>query len=354
MSEIVSDQKKQIEAATEEILKSIDREREREVVERRFGLKGAKETLEQVGESMGITRERVRQIEKATLMRAKIQLEKTHNESFAKAERILVAFLAGNGRIARLETTAEQLTGKGSNDKGAVNFLAEISEKTIVTSENDRYFQAVALTDRGDEKTIKKAVDEIVSSLKTNKDPVDADGLFARVADSKLEKYETSVEATAIASVSKLVAELNGLWGLAKNPAVNPKNIRDKIYIVMKNGGEKSMHFSEIAKAVKGADFKRNKITDQAIHNELIKDARFVLIGRGIYALAEWGYKKGSITDIIEEILREKGPMKREDIVRETLKVREVREATILLYLQSKPQFKRVAKGEYGLAENAN
>ena len=111
------------------------------------------------------------------------------------------------------------------------------------------------------------------------------------------------------------------------------------------------MHFSAIATAVQSAGFSHNKVTDQAIHNELIKDPRFVLIGRGIYALDEWGYKKGSITDIIADILRANGSMKREDVVREVLKTREVREATILLYLQSKPQFKRVAKGEYALAE---
>ena len=91
---------------------------------------------------------------------------------------------------------------------------------------------------------------------------------------------------------------------------------------------------------------------DQAECNELIKDPRFVLIGRGIYALKEWGYKKGTVADVIAEVLRkEGGPLHRDEIVRRVLKSRQVKETTILLNLQGKPQFKRVAKATYALSE---
>lgn len=112
------------------------------------------------------------------------------------------------------------------------------------------------------------------------------------------------------------------------------------------------MHFSEIAGQIKGSDFKRKNVTTQAIHNELIKDSRFVLIGRGIYALDVWGYSKGTVSDIIREVLLESGePLHRDDIVRRVLKKRQVKETTILLNLQSKPVFKRVAKATYAPAE---
>jgi len=112
------------------------------------------------------------------------------------------------------------------------------------------------------------------------------------------------------------------------------------------------MHFNEIAEAIKGSNLKRKDVTTQAIHNELIKDSRFVLIGRGIYALKEWGYKKGTVSDVIAEVLRkESGPLHRDEIVRRVLKTRQVKETTLLLNLQSKPQFKRVAKATYALAE---
>ena len=102
---------------------------------------------------------------------------------------------------------------------------------------------------------------------------------------------------------------------------VNPKNIRDKIYVILKENG-KHMHFNDIAKAIKDSDFKRKDVTTQAIHNELIKDKRFVLIGRGIYALKEWGYKQGTVADIISEVLREAGePLHRDEIVRRVLQL---------------------------------
>lgn len=114
------------------------------------------------------------------------------------------------------------------------------------------------------------------------------------------------------------------------------------------------MHFNEIAEAIRESDFKRKDVTTQAIHNELIKDKRFVLIGRGIYALQEWGYKKGTVADMITEVLQEAGePLHRDEIVKRVLKSRHVKETTILLNLQGKSQFKRVAKATYTLAETA-
>jgi DNA-directed RNA polymerase delta subunit len=112
------------------------------------------------------------------------------------------------------------------------------------------------------------------------------------------------------------------------------------------------MHFNDISEAIKKSEFKRKDVTTQAIHNELIKDKRFVLIGRGIYALKEWGYKKGTVADIITEVLKEAGePLHRDEIVKRVLKSRYVKETTILLNLQGKKQFQRVAKATYALAE---
>ena len=110
------------------------------------------------------------------------------------------------------------------------------------------------------------------------------------------------------------------------------------------------MHFSDIAKKIKDSDFKRKNVTTQAIHNELIKDKRFVLIGRGIYALDSWGFSKGTVSDIISNVLKKAGePLHRDEIVKRVLESRYVKETTILLNLQGKPQFKRVAKATYTL-----
>ena len=112
------------------------------------------------------------------------------------------------------------------------------------------------------------------------------------------------------------------------------------------------MHFNEIAKAISASDFKRKNVTVQAIHNELIKDSRFVLIGRGIYALDSWGYQKGTVSDIIAKILKNAGDegLSRKEIVKQVLKERKVKETTVLLNLQNKKLFVKVGKDNYKIA----
>ena len=341
------DIKAKLDNVIQSILSTIERPREADIITRRYGLDGERETLEQVGETLNITRERVRQIEKATLIRIKLSLDDGKNSLFNDIEMDIVKALHEMGRAAKVDNLAVKLTGDSSSKTCAtLTLLAELSSKMLLTSENDRYYAAIILTSERDDREIRKEIDSIVKTLREHGKPVTLDELYRLVGGN----YEHPSEVGAIASISKQITSLRDMWGLTKWPSVNPRNIRDKIYVVLKENGQ-PMHFSEIARQVKSQNFHRNNVTEQAIHNELIKDDRFVLIGRGIYALAENGYKKGSITDVITELLRQNGPMHRDDIVREVLKSRQVRETTILLNLQSKPQFKRVAKNQYALAQ---
>ena len=327
-------------------LKIIEQDREKEIISRRFGLNGNKETLEQIGEMLSITRERVRQLEKAILIRLQISAEENKIPELAPAEKILVRTLTEMGRVAKITDLADKVYGKATtaSEKTGIYFIATFSKALTVVEENDKYNAAVGIAEYGDEKTIRAKVDEIVKLIKENKQPMSLDEL-----DNKL-NYEHPDHIKAIASISKLLATLNGMWGLSKWPAVNPKNIRDKIFVILETKKE-PMHFSEIAKEIKDSNFKRKNVTIQAIHNELIKDSRFVLIGRGIYALSSWGYKKGTISDIIKSILEKSDkPLSREEIVKQVLKTRKVKETTILLNLQNKKLFKKIDKNSYTLA----
>ena len=327
-------------------LRIIEQDREKEIISRRFGLTGTKETLEQIGEMLSITRERVRQLEKAILIRLQISAEENQIPELAAAEKILIRNLTEMGRVAKISDLADKVYGRDTtaSEKTGLYFIATFSKNLTVVEENDRYNVAVGIAEYGDSKAIREKVDEIVKIIKENKKPMSLDEL-----DNKL-NYEHPDYIKAMASISKLLATLNGLWGLAKWPSVNPKNIRDKIFVILETKKE-PMHFSEIAKEIASSSFKRKNVTIQAIHNELIKDDRFVLIGRGIYALSSWGYKKGTISDIIKSILEKSDqPLSREEIVKQVLKVRKVKETTILLNLQNKTLFKKVDKNSYTLA----
>ncbi len=334
------------EKVVQDILASVERDREREIVARRFGLFDRRETLEQIGELLGITRERVRQLEKSVIARFKVSAEQGILPHIKETETTIIEQLKKMGDTARIADLSAKVTAENSKtDQSRVVFLATLCPNLSVIDEDDHFYQAVGLTETRDATAARADVAKLTDAIAKNGEPM-------AIADAaKAAKIQNVQQAEALASISKDLATLNSRWGLVKWPMVNPKNIRDKIYVILKQNGQ-HMHFNQIADAIKQSDFKRKDVTTQAIHNELIKDKRFVLIGRGIYALKEWGYSKGTVADIITDVLKDAGePLHRDEIVRRVLKSRFVKETTILLNLQGKTQFKRVAKATYTLDE---
>ena len=328
------------------VLSVIGKEREQEIIARRYGLYERKETLEQIGELLGITRERVRQLEKIVIVKLIESLKNNPIKEYVTFENRVTNYLEENGSCARiLDITNLLYNSSDKIDQSRILFLTSLSKQLATIDTDEHYFASVALNKAYNSKSLKKALSDLVDSIKRIGSAKTADEY------AKLLKLSSSVEFEALAKSSRQISTLNNLWGLSRWPIVNPKNIRDKIYIILNDAG-KHMHFDEIAKLVKDSDFKRNNVTTQAIHNELIKDQRFILVGRGIYALKEWGYEAGTVSDVIKKVLKEANkPLHREEIVKKVLKNRYVKETTILLNLQGKKDFKRVSKGTYYLAD---
>jgi len=344
MTDTAKTEKLHIESAVKDILDVIDREREREIISRRYGLFDRKETLEQIGELLGITRERVRQLEKSVIARLKAAAE----QDLPNIDQITSVFekeIKDLGHVARISDLTAKLVDEATKlDQARVSFLAQLVPSLAFVDESDHYHMAAGIADVHSEKAIRDQVGYVIDAVKKIGEPAKIEEIAGALG------HPDANHTKALASVSKHLAHLNNRWGLTKWPMVNPKNIRDKIYVILHENG-KQMHFNEIAKSIRDSGFKRKDVTTQAIHNELIKDSRFVLVGRGIYALKEWGYKKGTVADVITEVLNEAGePLHRDEIVKRVLKKRFVKETTILLNLQGKSEFKRVAKATYALA----
>jgi len=141
------------------------------------------------------------------------------------------------------------------------------------------------------------------------------------------------------------------MWGTKSWKTVSPKRMSDKIYLILNKEG-RPLHFKEITKIINESGFDKKPARDVTVHNELIIDDRYVLVGRGIYALKSWGYKKGAVADIIEEIIRDNGSaMTKADILEEVSKQRIVKDSTIYLSLTNDKRFKKVATGKYDLAK---
>jgi len=320
-------------------LAGLKKDRDKEVLKRRGGINVSHQTLEQIGQDLNITRERVRQIEKAAL--ARVRELQSQNDSFATE---VDSLLQQTGGLISLNSVSKQLKLSEDQLPHAI-FLIRVNPNMLILDRNDHHSYLVGSASNYTPDKIKQVHEALVDAFKTHGKP----SKFTNIV--KYIDGPHSVESLAeLAAASNYLTELDGNWGLTSWPEVNPKSIRDKIYLVLKRTG-RPLHFSEIARKISELTANPKKVTTQAVHNELIKDKRFVLIGRGIYALAEWGYRSGTVADIIEEILREEGgPLQKDEIVKRVLARRQVKTTTIVLNLQEKPQFKRVEKGVYTLA----
>ena len=120
-----------IESIVQDVLGTIEREREREIIARRFGLFDRRETLEQIGELLGITRERVRQLEKAVI--TKLQAAGEDLPRIKEVQAVLGEHLAELGHVARTAEITKRLAPENTKiDQSRVAFLAHLAPKIAV------------------------------------------------------------------------------------------------------------------------------------------------------------------------------------------------------------------------------
>jgi hypothetical protein len=327
-------------STAEAILGSLRNERDRQIVSQRFSLgMNKRQTLEKIGADFGITRERVRQIEKS----ATAKLKQSPTPQLKQIDTILQKQLQANGYVNLLDEVATSIGAETPAERAYISFLAALAPSIEVIDDSDHSYAALAALPNYDRRKLAALTDEMVMQLKQHGKPMAVDTLHARVAPN-----EDLATIHNIARISKKLSHLDGHWGLSHWPAVNPKSIRDKTYLVLGKHGQ-PLHFTDIADRIADMGQRKRDVTVQAVHNELIKDGRFVLVGRGIYALAEWGYTPGTVADIITEILNQESPLHKDEIVKRVLQKRQVKTTTIVLNLQEKDQFVRVSKATYAL-----
>jgi hypothetical protein len=303
--------------------------KQREIIVRRFGLEtGERETLESIGRSYKICRERVRQIEKTSLdkMKKKASAYKEIFKTFAK-------YLKNAGGVKREDLLLGDLgDGKWQSQ---VYFLMMLSRDFLRLSEGDD-FHAIWALDQESFGKAKEIDGAICEKLRQKGQPVNLKELVLWTNEKRnvLESY---------LEISKRIQKnQEGLYGLREWPEINPNGIKDKIYLLFKKA-QKPFHFTEVAGQIKGS-------LVQTVHNELIRDSRFVLIGRGIYALKEWGYQEGDVKDVILKIFQEENkPLTRQEIVNRVLKQRIIKENTILMNLSNKKFFSKDTQGKYNV-----
>ncbi|MFA6410708.1 MAG: sigma factor-like helix-turn-helix DNA-binding protein [Candidatus Buchananbacteria bacterium] len=356
------------------LLKNISN-KESDILSRRFGLLGKnKETLEQIGKYYDITRERIRQIETATIK--KIKDLKTFRSQIEAAEQHILHLLENYGGIMEEKFLLDEISypesGQDEQQKQASRFILNnlLDDKVdqikshpdflngwklpvVSTDVISQTISELALIIDQEKQLLK--LEDLLSQLQSrefyqgNKSQIAA--LKMGADEDKIEDEIQKVIHSYLKISRKIDQNILGEWGLADWNTVSPKRMSDKIYLILRKTG-KPLHFTEITDLINQSGFDKKTAYPATIHNELILDDRYVLVGRGIYALKEWGYQPGTVMDIIVEILKNaKKPLTKDEIVKAVLDQRIVRKSTIYLALTNKDKIKKLPDGTYTVAE---
>jgi hypothetical protein len=307
------------------------KDREKDILKRRYGLYGKKkETLESIGSVHKLTRERVRQIETASL--AKLRKLDSLDEYIKDIKQSVLELLREHGGLMKqdfmldiLIISLQELRKKDLNEKEKNLYkehfdfiISKLFPENITKYLNhDNYNVSYSLKDISD-KYFDELADEAVSKVKSMRQTVKTQELLEILKSLKsYKKYSDQFNVKNGADLSKIfennvfpedsnlinnnkvlynfiqtIKHLDqnkfGDWGPSDSKEVKPKTINDKIYLVLKNNKEKPMHFTEIAERINEVAFDEKKANAATVHNELILDDRYKLVGRGLYALKDW------------------------------------------------------------------
>lgn len=332
-----------VKNVTKKLLSAIP-ERSRVIISHRFGLDKSieKMTLEAIGENYDITRERVRQIEANSIVT--IRKSQVFKEE-AKVFEELALYIKKIGGIIAEHDLLNHLS-KDESTQNHFHFLLIIGDQFKKEKETEEFHHRWHV-DSELSKKIHDALKKLYLNLDDNSLIPENEMIKAfmdNVKDISDELKNDEISKRWLRISKYIDKNPLGEWGKSASTNVKVKGIRDYAYLAMRKHGS-PVHFKEIAKLIQNVFGKRAH--EATTHNELIKDNRFVLVGRGLYALAEWGYVSGVVKDVIVKVLHKYGPMTREEIFDKVMKERYVKENTILVNLQNSAAFKKDSSGKY-------
>ncbi len=322
--------------------------RARDVVTGRFGLgtETKKMTLESIGEKYGITRERVRQIENNSIQNIR------KSKEYAKEKKVfdeLKEYIKSLGGLLSEHDLLNHLS-KDKSTQNHAHFLLVIGED-FKKEKEDEEFKHRWHIDSKLASRIHEVLRRIYSDLSPDDIVPEAEIIasFLEYVKDVSEEYKNEEVIRRWLAMSKSLGKNPlGEWGKSESSNINAKGMRDYAFLVIRKHGS-PIHFREVAKLITEVFNKKAHVA--TTHNELIKDKRFVLVGRGLYALSEWGYMSGVVKDVIRKILEKEGPLTKDKIIEKVLKERYVKPNTILVNLQNPKYFKKDKQGKYSVVE---
>ncbi|MEK7158462.1 MAG: sigma factor-like helix-turn-helix DNA-binding protein [Patescibacteria group bacterium] len=333
--------------------------KEEDVLRRRYGLTGREqETLEKIGELYNVTRERIRQIENIAIR--KLREQDRFSDVVRPVEHTISTILLQHGGVMSEGMLLENLLNFSSDsdlNRQSVEFILEklLSDRIVRVISNEKFLAGwrLHMTSLG---FVESVVRELIAMMDEHHQPMKQPDLlekfFTRPFHQQLDEPLDDRMVLSFVGLSRHI-DMNPFeeYGLVRWGSIRPKRMNDKIYLILKKASQ-PLHFEEITEQINKVGFDHRKAYAPTVHNELILNEQYVLVGRGIYALQEWGYKPGVVSDVLEVILRNSTePMTRDELVTVVLKQRVVKKNTIHLALTDRKRFQRLSDGRYTLAQ---
>jgi len=319
-----------------------------------------KMSLQEIGNYYQISRERVRQIESGAIK--KIQKNSLFTKELVEIKEIIFSLLKKLGGIAEREFFLNKLLEKfGIKDereaKLAKNFFIFIINKFLNDSieefQKDKEFERGWRFKDASLTFVRKAIRELVRIVEKEGEPISESDLIKKFKQTGFylnnkKKLTDLFILSLLHLTNRMGKNLFNEWGFSFWGLVQLRKISDKIYYVLKKE-KRPLHFTEIVQLI-NKHYSLQSAHEATVRNNLTADIRYVLVGRGIYALAEWGVEPGTVSELIEKILkRAQKPLPKEEIINEVLKQRLVKKQTILVALGNKEKFEKLPGGKYRL-----
>jgi len=324
--------------------------RVREVIEKRFGLRSVLcQTLEAIGQNLGVTRERVRQIEALGLRQL---ANKNVLEPLKPVFETIEKHLTDYGGVRRedyfLREISQLVSLKEKNNENLIDFALALGQGRFVHFKETPKWRAAWALDNSVYNNAIGLGESLRKKLAEQNLPIPREEVLKTAASLGGEMNDKALF-SCIELCREIAQNPFGEWGFIGSPEVSPKGVKDKAYLIFKKE-KKPLHFTQVAELINQAVFEGRQAHPQTVHNELIKDPRFVLVGRGTYALADWGYEPGTVRDVLVSALKNtEGGLAREEIIKIVQAKRLVKENTILLNLQNKKVFKKIDNEHFTL-----
>ncbi len=317
-----------------------------DVMIKRYGLgEGTdKMTLESIGGNYSITRERVRQIENFSLTTIKkSDVFKKEQAVFDELNKLIISM----GGVVCEEDFLMHLS-KDLSIQNQIYFLLVLGDQ-FKREKEDNHFKHRWIVDDKTSMKVHDGLRKLFASL-SHEDLVPEGEIVESFLNHLKEisvEYKNEEVTKRWLGLSKTIGKNPlGDWGMTMSHNVSARGMRDYAYLIIRKHGS-PMHFTEVAEAITEVFSRKAHVA--TCHNELIKDPRFVLVGRGLYALSSWGYEKGVVKDVVAKILKKEGPLSKKDIIDRVLKERYVKENTVFVNLQDSKLFKKTKEGKYTL-----